>query len=64
MRLLSDPNPVIPHFPFRISISEDKMNYAHSKLTEAIAQIVRWAVVGVISLIIVLPAVISVANSI
>lgn len=63
MRLLSNPNPVIPHLTFRIS-SEDKMNYAHSKLTEAIAQIVRWAVVGVISLIIVLPAVISVTNSI
>jgi hypothetical protein len=63
MRTLSNANPVIPHIAFRIS-SEDKLRTVHSKLIETVAQIVRWAVAGVLALIIVLPAIISINNSI
>lgn len=63
MRALSNTNPVIPHIAFRI-LSEDNMKKVHSKSIETIAQIVRWAVVGAFSLIIVLPAIISITNSI
>ncbi len=36
---------------------EDKMKKIHSKLVESIAQIVRWAIVGVFSAIVALPVI-------
>lgn len=62
MRALSNSN-LIPHFTFHM-LSEDRIKHVHSKLVETVTQIVRWAVVGIVALIIVLPAIISFSNPI
>ncbi len=63
MRFLSDTNPAIPHFAFHIP-SADRSSAVHSKLIEAIAQIVRWTIAGILVLVVAVPAIISVQNSI
>ncbi len=62
MRAPSDANPATPHITFRI-LSEDIMKTLHSKLLVTIAQIVRWSVVGIFTLIIALPAIVSITTS-
>ncbi len=62
MRALSNSN-LIPKFTFHM-LNEDRIKHAHSKLVETVTQIVRWAVVGIVALIVVLPAIISFSNPI
>jgi len=62
MRAPSDANPANPQITFRI-LSEDKMKTLHSKLLVTIAQIVRWSVVGIFTLIIALPTIVSITTS-
>ncbi len=63
MRTFSDTNPFLSPFTFHMS-REDKMKHVQAKLTKTIAQIVRWAIVGILSLIMALPAIISLTDSI
>jgi hypothetical protein len=62
MRAPSDANPANPQITFRI-LSEDKMKTLHSKSLVTIAQIVRWSVVGIFTLIIALPTIVSITTS-
>jgi len=62
MRTFSDTNPLLPHITFHM-LREDKVENVHSRLTETIAQVVRWAVVGVLVIIITLPVILSVTSS-
>ncbi len=63
MRTFSDTNPYLSHFTFQM-LRENKMKHFHSRLTKTIARFVRWAVVGILSLILVLPAIVSLTDSI
>ncbi len=46
---------------FRIA-SEDKMKTSQTKLMTAIALVIRWSVVGIFTLIIALPTIVSVTT--
>jgi hypothetical protein len=45
-------------------LREGKMKKAHTRFTGAVAQFVRWAVAGVLSLIVAVPAVVSIVDSV
>ncbi len=58
MDAFSDTNPAIPRFTSHM-LSEDKMKHVRSRSVETVAKVVRWAVAGISTFIIALPAIIS-----
>ncbi len=63
MRFLSDTNPALPHFVFHIP-SADRSRAVRSKLIKTIARVVRLTIAGILVLVVAVPAIISLQNSI
>jgi hypothetical protein len=61
MDAFSDTNPAIPRFMPHMA-SEDEMRRVRSRSVETIAKAVRWVVAGIVSVIIALPAILSLGD--